>query len=48
MAIIVPISALVVGINFEAYILAILMLIYEVVFSLVLAMEVKKIDRVNA
>ena len=48
MAIIVPISALVVGINFEAYILAIIMLIYEVVFSLVLAMEVKKIDRVNA
>ena len=48
MAIIVPISALVVGINFEAYILAILMLIYEVVFSLVLAMEVKKIDRVKA
>jgi hypothetical protein len=37
-----------VGINFEAYILAILMLIYEVVFSLVLAMEVKKIDRVKA
>ena len=48
MSIIVPISALIVGINFEAYILAILMLIYEVVFSLVLAMEVKKIDRVKA
>lgn len=48
MSIIVPISALVVGINFEAYMLAILMLIYEVVFSLVLAMEVKKIDRVKA
>ena len=48
MSIIVPISALIVGINFEAYMLAILMLIYEVVFSLVLAMEVKKIDRVKA
>lgn len=43
MSIIVPISALIVGNNFEVYVLAILMVIYEIIFSLVLVMEVKKI-----
>lgn len=46
MSIIVPVSALIVGSNFEVYVLAILMVVYEIVFSLVLVMEVKKIARI--
>lgn len=41
MSIIVPISALVVGNFCEVYVLAILMVVYEIVFSLVLTMEVR-------
>jgi len=46
MSIIVPISALIVGNYSEVYVLAILMVIYEIVFSLLLTMEVKKIARI--
>jgi hypothetical protein len=46
MSIIVPISALIVSYNFEVYVLAILMVIYEIIFSLILEMEVKKMARI--
>ena len=46
MSIIVPISALIIGNYSEVYVLAILMVIYEIVFSLLLIMEVKKIARI--
>jgi len=42
MSILVPIVALVAGMMYEAYILALLMVVFEVVFSLVLFLEVKK------
>jgi len=42
MSILVPIVALIAGMMYEAYILALLMVVFEVVFSLVLFMEVKK------
>ena len=42
MSILVPIVALAAGMMYEAYILALLMVLFEVVFSLVLFMEVKK------
>jgi len=42
MSILVPIVALVAGMMYDAYILALLMVVFEVVFSLVLFMEVKK------
>lgn len=43
MSVLVPIVALAAGMMYEAYILALLMMVFEVVFSLVLFMEVKKI-----
>lgn len=42
MSIIVPISALIVGNSFPAYVLAILMVVFEVVFSVCLVLEVRK------
>jgi len=42
MSILVPIVALIAGMMYEAYILALLMVVIEVVFSLVLFIEVKK------
>lgn len=42
MSVLVPLTALIVGLNFEPYVLALLMMVFEVVFSLVLFMEVKK------
>lgn len=42
-SVLVPLTALIVGLNFEPYVLALLMVLFEVVFSLVLFMEVKKI-----
>ncbi len=42
MAILIPMSALILGNLFEAYILAIVMMIFEVIFSLALVVEVKR------
>jgi len=46
MSVVVPISALIIGNMFEVYILAIVMVVYEIIFSLVLTMEVKQINKV--
>ncbi len=42
-SIIIPIVALIIGLEFEAYILAIVMICFEVLFSILLSLEVKKI-----
>lgn len=44
MSVIVPILALIIGINYEVFILAILMLILEIIFSILLSLEVRKIN----
>lgn len=43
LAVIIPILSLIVGLNFENYILAIMMIIIEIVFSIMLYFENKKI-----
>jgi hypothetical protein len=43
MAVIVPISILILGINFPAYLVAGIMILFEIVFSLFLTAEVKKL-----
>jgi len=43
MSVIVPISALIIGNVFDVYILAMVMIVFEIVFSLILSLEVKKI-----
>lgn len=45
MSVLVPITALIVGINFEPYVLALLMVVVEVVFSIVLSIEVNKLPK---
>lgn len=42
LSIIIPIAALLVGLYFEAYALAIVMICFEVLFSILLSLEVKK------
>jgi len=46
-SVIIPIAALIVGINFPPYILAGLMIVAELVFSLLLIIEVKKLSVSN-
>lgn len=41
-AIIIPIVALIIGLKFETYVLAIVMICFEVLFSILLSFEVKK------
>jgi hypothetical protein len=41
MAIIIPIAALVIGLNFQGAVLGMVMVLFEIVFSAVLALEVK-------
>ncbi len=43
LSVIIPISALVIGLNFEPYILAITMILFEVIFSVLLLCEVRRI-----
>lgn len=43
LSIIIPILSLIVGLNFENYILAIMMIIIEIIFSILLSIENKKI-----
>ena len=43
LSVIIPIAALIVGLNFEPYVLAIMMIIIEIIFSLCLSIEVKKL-----
>ena len=45
LSIIIPITALIIGLNFEPFILAIFMIGFEVLFSVLLINEVKKIER---
>lgn len=44
MSVIVPIVSLTIGSMFEVYILAILMIVFEIVFSIILSLEVKKMN----
>jgi hypothetical protein len=48
MAILIPISALILGNLFEAYILAIVMMFFEIIFSLALVVELKKQNSMEA
>lgn len=41
-SIIIPVAALIIGLEFEVYILAIVMICFEVLFSILLSFEVKK------
>ena len=43
-AILIPILSLVIGVNFEPYILAIVMIVIEISFSICLIVENKKIN----
>ena len=47
MSVLVPISALLMGLYAAPYMLALLMMAYEIVFSLLLALEYRKLDRGN-
>lgn len=42
MSVLVPITALIVGNMFDVYMLALLMIVYEILFSVILSLEVKK------
>jgi len=42
LSIVIPIAALIIGLNFEPFILAAFMIIFEIIFSLLLSFEVKK------
>lgn len=44
MSVIVPIVSLIIGSMFEVYILAILMIVFEIIFSYILSLEVKKMN----
>lgn len=46
MSVIVPIVSLIIGSMFEVYILAILMIVFEMIFSYILSLEVKKMYNV--
>ena len=46
LAIIIPLAVLIVGINFPAYVVAGLMIAFEILFSLLLFLEVKKITKI--
>ncbi len=46
MSLLVPITALIVGNIFDVYVLAILMVIFEITFSILLAIEVRKLNRI--
>lgn len=43
LSIIIPVIALIVGLNFEPFILAAIMIIIEIIFSILLSFEVKKL-----
>ncbi len=45
LSIIIPIAALIIGLKFEPFVLAILMIGFEVLFSILLINEVKKIEK---
>ncbi|PKM56805.1 MAG: hypothetical protein CVU98_09375 [Firmicutes bacterium HGW-Firmicutes-3] len=45
MSILIPISALIVGNIFEVYVLGLLMILYQILFSIVLGLEVKALIR---
>lgn len=45
LSIVIPISALIIGLNFEPFILAAFMIIIEIMFSMLLFFEVKKLNR---
>lgn len=45
LSIIIPIAALIIGLKFDPFILAILMIGFEVFFSILLINEVKKMER---
>lgn len=45
LSIVIPISALIIGLNFEPFILAAFMILIEIMFSVLLFFEVKKLNR---
>lgn len=45
LSVVIPIVALIIGLNFEAYVLAGVMIVIEIIFSIVLSLEVKKLIR---
>jgi hypothetical protein len=47
MSILVPISALFIGLQYDAYVLGLVMIAFEVVFSIFLSLEVKKLNQVE-
>ena len=47
LSIIIPIVALVIGLNFEPYVLAIVMICFEILFSVLLLFEIKKLKSKN-
>jgi hypothetical protein len=44
LSVIIPIAALIIGLNFQPYILAIMMIVIEIIFSICLVIENKKIE----
>lgn len=47
LSIIIPVVALIVGLNFEPFILAAIMIVVEIIFSILLSFEVKKTEKLN-
>lgn len=43
LSIIIPVVALIVGLNFKPFILAVIMIIFEIIFSILLSLEVRKL-----
>lgn len=47
LSVVIPIAALIIGLNFPPYVVAALMIAFEVIFSLLLSIEVKKLPNVT-
>lgn len=45
LAVVIPIVALLVGINFPSYVVAMVMVVFEILFSLLLILEVRKLSK---
>ncbi len=46
MSVFIPIVVLIIGLNFKPYIIAVIMILFEIVFSLLLVVEIKKLTNV--
>ncbi len=46
MSVFIPIVVLIIGLNFKPHIIAVIMILFEIVFSLLLMLEIKKLTNI--